>query len=130
MSQQLMWQASHDALTGLVNRREFERRLAELCETAKEKGASTRSSIMDLDRFKAVNDTCGHSAATSCCRQLTATMQARMRGSDTLARLGGDEFGALLESCPMDQALRIANATREAVREFRFVGRTRPSASA
>jgi diguanylate cyclase (GGDEF)-like protein/PAS domain S-box-containing protein len=121
MSQQLMWQASHDALTGLVNRREFERRLAELAETAKEKGREHALLYMDLDRFKAVNDTCGHSAGDEFLRQLTATMQARMRGSDTLARLGGDEFGALLESCPMDQALRIANATREAVREFRFV---------
>jgi diguanylate cyclase (GGDEF)-like protein/PAS domain S-box-containing protein len=121
MSQQLMWQASHDALTGLVNRREFERRLAELIETAKEKGREHALLYMDLDRFKTVNDTCGHSAGDELLKQLTATMQARMRGSDTLARLGGDEFGALLESCPMDQALRIANATREAVREFRFV---------
>jgi diguanylate cyclase (GGDEF)-like protein/PAS domain S-box-containing protein len=121
MSQQLMWQASHDALTGLVNRREFERRLAELIETAKEGGREHALLYMDLDRFKTVNDTCGHSAGDELLRQLTATMQARMRGSDTLARLGGDEFGALLESCPMDQALRIANATREAVREFRFV---------
>ena len=121
MSQQLMWQASHDALTGLVNRREFERRLAELIETAREKGREHALLYMDLDRFKTVNDTCGHSAGDELLRQLTATMQARMRGSDTLARLGGDEFGALLESCPMDQALRIANATREAVREFRFV---------
>jgi diguanylate cyclase (GGDEF)-like protein/PAS domain S-box-containing protein len=121
MSQQLMWQASHDALTGLVNRREFERRLAELIETAREKKREHALLYMDLDHFKTVNDTCGHSAGDELLRQLTATMQARMRGSDTLARLGGDEFGALLESCPMDQALRIANATREAVREFRFV---------
>jgi len=121
MSQQLMWQASHDALTGLVNRREFERRLAALIDTAKEKDREHALLFMDLDRFKTVNDTCGHSAGDELLRQLTATMQARMRGSDTLARLGGDEFGALLESCPMDQATRIANATREAVREFRFV---------
>jgi diguanylate cyclase (GGDEF)-like protein/PAS domain S-box-containing protein len=121
MSQQLLWQASHDALTGLVNRREFERRLTELIETA---GAQRREHallFMDLDNFKAVNDTCGHSAGDELLRQLTAIMLTRMRGSDTLARLGGDEFGALLEACPIDQALRIANALRETVREFRFV---------
>ncbi len=121
MAQQLIWQASHDALTGLVNRREFERRLRELIETARNQGREHALMFMDLDNFKAVNDTCGHSAGDELLRQLTAVMLTRMRGSDTLARLGGDEFGALLESCPLDQALRIAHAVREAVREFRFV---------
>jgi diguanylate cyclase (GGDEF)-like protein/PAS domain S-box-containing protein len=121
MAQQLIWQASHDALTGLVNRREFERRLTELIETARGQGREHALMFMDLDNFKAVNDTCGHSAGDELLRQLTAVMLTRMRGSDTLARLGGDEFGALLESCPLDQALRIAHATRETVREFRFV---------
>jgi len=121
MAQQLTWQASHDALTGLVNRREFERRLGELIETAKAKEREHALMFMDLDNFKAVNDTCGHSAGDELLRQLTSVMMTRMRGSDTLARLGGDEFGALLESCPLDQALRIANAMRETVREFRFV---------
>lgn len=121
MAQQLIWQASHDALTGLVNRREFERRLRELIETARNQGREHALMFMDLDNFKAVNDTCGHSAGDELLRQLTAVMLTRMRGSDTLARLGGDEFGALLESCPLDQALRIAHAVRETVREFRFV---------
>ena len=121
MAQQLTWQASHDALTGLVNRREYERRLSELVETAKTQRRDHALLFMDLDHFKAVNDTCGHSAGDELLRQLTAIMATRMRGSDTLARLGGDEFGALLESCPLDQALRIANALRETVREFRFV---------
>lgn len=121
MSQQLIWQASHDALTGLVNRREFERRLTGLLETAKSGNREHALMFMDLDNFKAVNDTCGHSAGDELLRQLTAVMMSRMRGSDTLARLGGDEFGALLETCPLDQALRIANAMRETVREFRFV---------
>ncbi len=121
MSQQLIWQASHDALTGLVNRREFERRLAGLMETAKSGNREHALMFMDLDNFKAVNDTCGHGAGDELLRQLTAVMMSRMRGSDTLARLGGDEFGALLETCPLDQALRIANAMRETVREFRFV---------
>ena len=121
MAQQLIWQASHDALTGLVNRREFERRLAELIETARGKGREHALMFMDLDNFKSVNDTCGHGAGDELLRQLTAVMLTRMRGSDTLARLGGDEFGALLESCPLDQGLRIAHAMRETVREFRFV---------
>ncbi|HEX6007144.1 MAG TPA: EAL domain-containing protein [Burkholderiales bacterium] len=121
MAQQLLWQASHDALTGLVNRREFERRLAALIETARGQGREHALMFMDLDNFKAVNDTCGHGAGDELLRQLTAVMLTRMRGSDTLARLGGDEFGALLESCPPDQGLRIAHAMRETVRDFRFV---------
>jgi diguanylate cyclase (GGDEF)-like protein/PAS domain S-box-containing protein len=121
MAQQLIWQASHDSLTGLVNRREFERRLSDLIDTGKSQRREHALLFMDLDNFKAVNDTCGHSAGDELLRQLTTIMLARMRGSDTLARLGGDEFGALLESCPLDQALRIANAMRETVREFRFV---------
>ncbi len=121
MAQQLLWQASHDALTGLVNRREFERRLADLIDTARSQRREHALLFMDLDNFKAVNDTCGHGAGDELLRQLTAIMLTRMRGSDTLARLGGDEFGALLESCPLEQAVRIANAMRETVREFRFV---------
>ncbi len=121
MAQQLIWQASHDALTGLVNRREFERRLTELIETARTQHREHALMYLDLDNFKAVNDTCGHSAGDELLRQLTTIMLTRMRGSDTLARLGGDEFGALLDSCPPEQAVRIANATRETVREFRFV---------
>jgi diguanylate cyclase (GGDEF)-like protein/PAS domain S-box-containing protein len=121
MAQQLSWQASHDALTGLVNRREFERRLGSLIEAARADGKPHALLYMDLDNFKTVNDTCGHAAGDELLRQLTTVMQLRMRGSDTLARLGGDEFGVLLESCPLDQAVRIANALREAVRDFRFI---------
>ena len=125
MAQQLLWQASHDALTGLVNRRQFERRLTELIETAGTQGKEHALMFMDLDNFKAVNDTCGHTAGDELLRQLTSVMLSRMRGSDTLARLGGDEFAGLLETCPFDQALRIANGMRETVREFRFVWETK-----
>lgn len=121
MAQQLSWQASHDPLTGLVNRREFERRLAELVASARADAPQHALLYLDLDNFKSVNDTCGHAAGDELLRQLTTVMQAHMRGSDTLARLGGDEFGVLLKSCPLEQAVRIANGMREAVREFRFV---------
>ena len=121
MAQQLTWQASHDSLTGLVNRAEFERRLGGLIEAVRGDHKDHALMFMDLDNFKAVNDSCGHAAGDELLRQLTTVMQARMRGSDTLARIGGDEFGVLLESCPLDQAVRIANGLREAVRDFRFV---------
>jgi diguanylate cyclase (GGDEF)-like protein/PAS domain S-box-containing protein len=121
MEQQLSWQASHDVLTGLANRREFERRLGKLLENAKGERVHHALLYLDLDNFKTINDTCGHAAGDEFLRQLTKVMQSRMRASDTLARLGGDEFGALLESCPLDQAVRIANAIRDTVRDFRFV---------
>jgi diguanylate cyclase (GGDEF)-like protein/PAS domain S-box-containing protein len=120
MAQQLSWQASHDPLTGLVNRREFERRLGELLETSKHDGRQHALLYLDLDNFKRVNDTCGHSAGDELLRQISTVVVAHMRVSDTLGRIGGDEFGALLESCPPDQAVRIANGVREAVRGFRF----------
>ena len=123
MAQQLSWQASHDALTGLLNRGEFERQLADLIDSVRRENKQHALMYMDLDNFKTVNDTCGHAAGDELLRQLTTVMQARMRGSDTLARIGGDEFGGLLESCPLDQAVRIANGLREAVRDFRFVWR-------
>ena len=125
MEQQLSWQATHDVLTGLVNRREFERRLGKLLENARGERVHHALLYLDLDNFKTVNDTCGHAAGDEFLRQLTKVMQSRMRASDTLARLGGDEFGALLESCPLDQAVRIANAIRDTVRDFRFVWQAR-----
>ena len=119
MARQLIWQASHDALTELVNRREFERRLADFMETGR-LGHEHAMLFMDLDGFKAVNDNASHAAGDELLRQLARIMTEQVRGSDTLARLGGDEFGVLLESCPLDQAVHIANGIREAVREFRF----------
>lgn len=120
LAQRLSWQASHDPLTGLANRREFERRLAEMLETARSQGKQHALLYMDLDRFKMVNDECGHMAGDDLLRQLAVAMHTRIRGSDTLARLGGDEFGALLDACPLDQAIRIANELCETVRDFRF----------
>ena len=121
MAQQLTWQASHDALTGLVNRREFERCLADLIASARNEQKEHALLYMDLDNFKTVNDTCGHAAGDELLRQLTTVMLSKMRAADVLARIGGDEFGALLEACPLDQAVRIANGMREAIRDFRFI---------
>lgn len=120
LAQQLSWQASHDSLTGLVNRRELERRLSGLVETAQNQGKQHVLLYIDLDNFKTVNDSCGHAAGDELLRNLAKLMGTKIRGSDTLARVGGDEFAALLETCPLDQGLRIANGIREVVRDFRF----------
>ncbi len=121
MANQLSWQAIHDALTGLINRREFERLLQELIESCRQDGKHHAVLYMDLDQFKVVNDTCGHMAGDELLRQLVTVLVARGRDADTVARLGGDEFGMLLVGCPLDPALRLANEIREAVQDFRFM---------
>lgn len=120
MARQLSWQASHDALTALVNRREFERRLNELIENAHNSERHHALLYMDLDQFKIVNDTCGHVAGDELLRQLSAMLNQRIRGSDTIARLGGDEFGVLLTDCPPEKAMEVAENLRTTVEEFRF----------
>jgi diguanylate cyclase (GGDEF)-like protein/PAS domain S-box-containing protein len=118
----LHYQASHDALTGLINRREFESRLAAAVENARQDAGSRHALLyLDLDQFKLVNDTCGHPAGDQLLKQITGVLQSRVRSGDTLARLGGDEFGILLQSCSLDQALRIAESLRQAIRDFRFI---------
>ena len=119
-AQQLSYHASHDALTGLVNRREFERRLERILATAKRK-QSHALVYLDLDQFKIVNDTCGHIAGDELLRQVSAVLASQVRKRDTLARLGGDEFGALLEHCDREHAGRIANQMRDALQDFRFL---------
>jgi diguanylate cyclase (GGDEF)-like protein/PAS domain S-box-containing protein len=117
----LSWQASHDALTGLINRREFDTRLhAALLGARRSEGAHALLYI-DLDQFKVVNDTCGHQAGDRLLRDVTALLQTRVRTSDIIARLGGDEFGILLEDCTLEQAAQIAESVRQAIRDFRFV---------
>ena len=112
--------ASHDALTGLINRHEFEHRLTRALESAKERDEQHTLLYLDLDQFKIVNDTCGHEAGDELLRQLTMLLQARLRKSDTLARLGGDEFAVLLEGSPTKPAKKIADALRKTVRDFSF----------
>jgi diguanylate cyclase (GGDEF)-like protein/PAS domain S-box-containing protein len=118
----LHYQASHDALTGLINRREFENRLTAAVENARQDAGSRHALLyLDLDQFKLVNDTCGHPAGDQLLKQITGVLQSRVRSGDTLARLGGDEFGILLQSCSLDQALRIAESLRQAIRDYRFI---------
>jgi diguanylate cyclase (GGDEF)-like protein/PAS domain S-box-containing protein len=117
----LSYQASHDALTGLINRREFDTRL-ETAVTAAQRGEGEYVLLyVDLDQFKVVNDTCGHSAGDRLLRDITSLLQTRVRASDTIARLGGDEFGLLLERCSLEQAERVADSIRQSIHGYRFL---------
>jgi diguanylate cyclase (GGDEF)-like protein/PAS domain S-box-containing protein len=125
LTQQMSYQASHDALTGLVNRREFERRLGEALEIARAGRQGHVMCYLDLDRFKAVNDTSGHLAGDNMLREVAALIREAVRDSDTVARLGGDEFGVLLVGCPLDKARQIADDVWRAIAEYRFVWKDR-----
>ena len=120
LTTKLSHQASHDLLTGLINRGEFERRLKCSLISAQQEHVQHALCYLDLDQFKVVNDTCGHIAGDELLRQLAALLQTNIRETDCLARLGGDEFGLLLEKCPLHQAERIANQLVQTVSNFRF----------
>ena len=123
----LSWQATHDALTGLANRREFEFRLEQVMHpTAQHLGERHALMFLDLDQFKLVNDTCGHAAGDELLRHICALLQSDLREGDTLARLGGDEFGILLENCPAAVAEKIAESLRHTVQSLHFVWKGRP----
>lgn len=119
LTQKLAYQAAHDSLTGLLNRDEFENRLGKIL-TSTRKHDTHALLFLDLDQFKVINDTCGHSAGDELLRQVTALLHSKLRTRDTLARLGGDEFGVILEHCPQNEAVQVANALRELVQNFRF----------
>ena len=121
LTRQMSYQATHDPLTGLINRREFERRLDEAMDTAHSEEAVHMLFYMDLDRFKAVNDSCGHLAGDNMLREVAALIKDQVRDSDYVGRLGGDEFGALLIGCPIDKARQIATDICHAVADYRFV---------
>jgi diguanylate cyclase (GGDEF)-like protein/PAS domain S-box-containing protein len=121
----LLYQASHDWLTGLINRREFERRLSTALSTSPEAKRQHAVMYLDLDQFKVVNDTCGHTAGDELIRQVTGLLQRRLRQGDTLARLGGDEFGVLLQNCVPDNALRLAEELLQTVNDFPFIWQNR-----
>jgi diguanylate cyclase (GGDEF)-like protein len=116
----LIYQASHDTLTGLINRREFEQRLERALLSAVQQDREHALCYMDLDQFKVINDSCGHVAGDELLRQLALLLKAELRERDILARLGGDEFALLLENCSMGDAQRVADAFRAEVQRFRF----------
>ncbi len=121
LSKKLSYQATHDDLTGLINRTEFERRLSMLVNDAHRIGTEHALCFLDLDQFKVINDTCGHIAGDELLRQLGSLLGSSTRRSDTLARLGGDEFAILVEDCALAKAEFIANEIKELVCQFQFV---------
>lgn len=125
IARQMSYQAAHDALTGLVNRREFERRLADAVDSAQRGEGTHVLCYLDLDRFKTVNDTSGHQAGDAMLREVAKLLKEAVRDSDIVARLGGDEFGMLLAGCPLDKARQIADDVCRAVADYRFVWKDR-----
>ena len=123
LARQMSYQATHDALTGLVNRREFERRLEEAIEGGRRGDGQHVLCYLDLDRFKLVNDTSGHLAGDSMLREVAKLLRDAVRDSDTVGRLGGDEFGMLLIGCPLEKARQIADDVCRTVGDHRFVWR-------
>jgi diguanylate cyclase (GGDEF)-like protein/PAS domain S-box-containing protein len=121
LNRRLSYHASHDMLTGLVNRREFEARLERALKMGRAREAQYALCYMDLDQFKIINDSCGHMAGDALLGQLGALLKSKIRWRDTLARLGGDEFGVLLENCVLDEAIETAESLLKAVQDFRFV---------
>ncbi len=121
LTQKMSYQAAHDPLTGLINRREFERRLEQSLANMGDDSMAHVLCYLDLDRFKAVNDSCGHLAGDNLLREIAGLLKEQVRESDFVARLGGDEFGMLLIRCPLDKARQIADDACRAVRDHRFV---------
>jgi diguanylate cyclase (GGDEF)-like protein/PAS domain S-box-containing protein len=121
LTRQMSYQASHDALTGLVNRREFERRLQETIDAARAASSHHVLCYLDLDRFKNVNDTAGHLAGDGLLREVASLIKSAVRDSDTVGRLGGDEFGIILSGCPLEKATQIAEDMMHKVNDYRFV---------
>ena len=121
LSQQLSYQAAHDPLTGLVNRREFEKRLSEALREYREDQSEHALCYIDLDQFKVVNDNCGHEGGDQLLLQITSILKHQVRANDIVARLGGDEFGVLLKNCPLSKSSLIAEKIRLAVDENRYI---------
>ncbi len=126
MARRLRWQASHDPLTRLINRRDFRHHVDTACRVAREGGGESVLMYLDLDNFKAVNDSCGHQAGDHLLRQLTARMRSVLATGEVLARIGGDEFGVLLRNTGLKRGLEVAQALRRAVMDFRFFWQGRP----
>lgn len=121
LTQQLSYQATHDELTGLANRREFEQQLQRLVVRAQHEHSHHALCYIDLDQFKIVNDTCGHIAGDELLRQISDLLRLHVRSSDLVGRLGGDEFAVLLYGCPPERAKDIAETLRQAISAFQFI---------
>ncbi len=121
LTEKLNYNASHDSLTNLINRRELEQRLNRLIDSAITTGSVHSFCYMDLDQFKIINDTFGHAAGDELLRQLCGLIQSGIRSRDTLARLGGDEFGLLMEHCESRDAINTAENLRNSINDFRFI---------
>jgi len=121
LEQKLSYQATHDQLTGLINRNEFELRLNHIINLAYSDKVSHSMLYLDLDNFKIINDTCGHLAGDQLLRQVTEILKDKLRRGDVLARLGGDEFGAILDCCPVEKAQTIAEGICQDVNNYNFI---------
>jgi diguanylate cyclase (GGDEF)-like protein len=119
-SGEMHYHATHDALTGLVNRSEFEVRLRRVLQKAGEDRSEHALLYLDIDQFKLVNDSCGHAIGDQLLQEVGKLFATTIRARDTLARLGGDEFAIILEHCPAEQAQRVAQQICEAMSNFRF----------
>lgn len=120
LAEQLSYQANHDSLTELANRRAFELHLQKALDSAWQHDTGHVLLYLDLDEFKIINDTCGHVAGDVLLHELAMVLRARVRRQDMLARLGGDEFGVLMEDCSLPEALWVANMLCNVVSDFRF----------
>ncbi|MBE9564127.1 MAG: EAL domain-containing protein [Proteobacteria bacterium] len=120
LNRQLTFQATHDALTGLINRYEFERRLKNVISSQATHESINTLCYIDLDQFKLVNDTCGHTAGDDLLKQITLLLQNTLDSIGTLARLGGDEFGLLLENTNINEAEKVSATLLEVIKNFHF----------
>lgn len=120
LTRELAYHATHDPLTGLFNRSEFERRLALLLEDAKRNHTHHTLCYIDLDQFKVINDTSGHVAGDELLRQLSTMLGQEVGHRDLLARVGGDEFGLLLEGRGLDDTLVLLSRLRDLIESFQF----------
>ncbi len=121
LSNELSYQASHDVLTGLINRREFEKRVHEAWRIAHSGVDMHILCFIDLDQFKVINDTCGHVAGDEMLRQIALILQQSMRKGDSVARLGGDEFGILMQHCSLKNGIDVIESLRKQIETFQFI---------
>lgn len=120
-AKEMSYQASHDVLTGLINRREFEIRAERSLSNLQAEDSEHALMFMDLDKFKIINDTCGHAAGDDVLKQITQLMLTKIRDRDGLARLGGDEFALLLENCRLFNALKVAEKIRRGIQDYKYI---------